>query len=126
MKWFHRRRLEHLADKLVGEGPYVKIGPVPAHKFDMQYVFARERGAESINQAAFNPRKCNTAACALGWAVSDPWFFKKGTLDYMGPDFWGLSSIQYYTIFIFSSYDNGRFVEAGVVAERLREAARTG
>ncbi len=125
MKWFHKVRLERLADKLTGEGAYAKVGPVPAHKFDMEYIFAKSRGGKSIKSKQFNPKKCNTAACALGWAANDPWFLRKGTLDEFNPKFWGTTGSQYCELFMAGSYDDGRRVKAHVVAARLRKAART-
>lgn len=125
MKWFHRKRLERLADKLVGEGAYAKIGPVPAHKFDMQHLFVGIQGGEPIVRTDFNPIECNTAACALGWADSDSWFIRKGSLHDLPSEFWGLYPSHFQNLFMANSYDDGRWVEASVVAARLRKAART-
>lgn len=116
MKWFHRKRLIRLADKLEGKGPYAAVGPVPPHKFDMRYLYTAFRGCSDVMPSQyFNPRKCKTAACALGWARIDPWFF-------------GLNSDQFEHLFAASSYgvERGRFAKAPKVAARLRETANKG
>lgn len=77
-KLFHIARLIRVADMLDGVGPYKKVGPVPSHKFDMEYLYCLYAGGINISLPMFNPRKCKTAACAIGWAKSDPWFKKKG------------------------------------------------
>ena len=74
----HKKALLRLADKLLGEGAYKKIGPVPKHKFWMSYWFATKKGGTGVSQYSFDPIKCKTSACAVGWAMSDPWFKKRG------------------------------------------------
>lgn len=71
-KQYHKNRLIRIADMLEGRGPYADVGPVPDHKFDMQYLYCAFAGGIEIVSQIFNPRKCKTAACALGWAKSDP------------------------------------------------------
>ena len=117
----YRNRLNRLADKLEGKGAYEEIGPVPAHKFDMANVWSECKGGGHIEQEDFNPRRCNTAACGIGWAVSDPWFRKRGLRD-DNPFFWG--PVNYFGLFLASNYDEGRHVKASVVAACLRRAAK--
>lgn len=119
LKWYHRVRLIRLADKLEGKGPYAAVGPVPAHKFDMRYIAQAHQGGEKIDDSLFDPDHCNTAACALGWAKSDPWF-KKGERGCFGLDF-----MQHSYLFSAHWYHDygGRLVSSAVVAARLREVA---
>lgn len=67
-------RLIRLADKLEGKGPYEEVGPVPTRKFSMQHWYSEHRGGTSLYPDDFNPDQCKTAACACGWAATDPWF----------------------------------------------------
>lgn len=118
LKWYHRVRLIRLADKLEGKGPYAAVGPVPAHKFDMLNVAQEHRGGLGISTDKFNPKKCKTAACALGWAFSDRWFQRTG-LDF------GVDNETWQYLFQAYSYidQGGRLVAPAVVATRLREVA---
>lgn len=118
-KWYHRVRLIRLADKLEGKGPYAAVGPVPPHKFDMRYIAQKHQGGREINHVSFDPEHCNTAACAIGWAKSDPWFKKDARLSF------GLNFPEHLYLFESSKYTNegGRLVPASVVAARLREIA---
>jgi len=116
-------RLIRLADKLEGVGPYQEIGPVPKNKFDMQYLGSEKRGGGSISFTDFNPKECQTAACALGWADSDPWFVKEGIEKDSCWDFWGVTTGEYDRFFFAESYPGGRLVSREVVAARLREVA---
>lgn len=123
LKWFHCSRLIRLADKLEGKGPYAKIGPVPPHKFDMQYLFADKKGGDCIGQSAFDPHQCNTAACALGWAKSDPWFINIGlgsTANFFGMD-QDISNFNY--LFMAYNYPAERYVNTSIVAARIRRLA---
>lgn len=130
-KWFHMKRLLRVADMLEGEGPYADVGPVPSHKFDMQWMYSAKTGGEWIMKRYFNPRRCNTAACALGWAKADPWFRKKGinSSHIMPSVFFGLernlfaSRDEFTYLFIADSYDDGREVSQHEVAARIREVA---
>ena len=99
MKWFHKARLNRLADKLEGKGPYIKAGPIPREKFDMEYLFSAR-------------------PCALGWMLSDPWFNDRCDL--------GVTEAQYRRIFLATSYRAQRNVHPRVVAKRLRVVARHG
>lgn len=128
MKWFHRRRLIRLADKLEGKGPYTDAGPVPEHKFDMLFLFTQMRNGHSIKRQDFNPRQCETAACAIGWGETDPWFVSKGLRDALWTNFFGISNTYAGELFNASYYrrHGGRHVHPSVVAARLRQAAKDG
>lgn len=65
----NKERLLRIADKLVGAGPYVEVGPVPPEKFDMT-------------------QWCGKAACAVGHACVDPWFNERGLKLGDGPGIW--------------------------------------
>ena len=134
MKWFHRVRLNRLADKLEGRGAYKKVGPVPVKKFDMMNLFSefRWRGKE-INKNEFDPEQCKTAACALGWASVDPWFMERDIDGYRNASadrstFFGLTDAQFGHLFYADHYRGlgGRRVKPSAVAGRLRKAAREG
>lgn len=127
MQQFHKNRLLRLADKLTGEGVYRVAGPVPAHKFDMADWFSRYRGsAEVIGLDDFNPRKCKTAACAVGWAISDPWFASKGLRIgyYDSADFFGISSSDSEYLFSPTNYFNIVSPNPVTVAKRIRNFVR--
>lgn len=115
LKWYHRKRLIRLADKLEGKGPYAAVGPVPARKFDMQHLAQEFKGGDSIDEDEFKPHECKTAACALGWAGSDPWFNRR-------MDFGTGRALSAY-LFHAYNYKAGRNVRASTVAARLREVA---
>lgn len=127
--------LLRIADKLVGEGLYDKVGPVPRHKFDMEFLFCERRGSETyISFEDFNSEQCNTAACAMGWAMSDLWFKKKGFATYstwenkLGLDLDSGSFIHSETEYLFesSSYSAGRNVAPSIVARRIRRFVKRG
>ena len=87
-----KTRLLRLANKLDGSGPYRKVGPVPRHKFDMRDFWLSRRGGACINFSDFKPNQCKTAACAVGWAASDPWFTERGLYEEWSSAFWGLGN----------------------------------
>ncbi len=74
----NKQRLLRLADKLQGVGAYDEIGPVPLRKFEISQWAADMKAGARIEFEDFNPDRCNTAACACGWAGSDPWFKRHG------------------------------------------------
>ncbi len=125
LKWFHRVRLNRFADKLAGEGAYARIGPVPPHKFDMRYMYQEKQGGRSIVREDFDPHHCNTTACALGWALTDPWFLKhvfKDRTNSITAE-WGLHLRTYKTLFYNHAYTQGRGVSPQIVAACLRRVA---
>ena len=134
MKWFHRRRLIRLADKLEGKGPYTAAGPVPEHKFDMRWLFTKRRGGGESNRDGFNPLECKTAACALGWGLSDPWFVKRGLARHNIDSFLGFATGFFVDEELFNRLFEARFygshggrrVHPSIVAARLRQAAQDG
>lgn len=65
--------LIRLADKLDGVGPYADVGPVPPDKFEMTEWFRW-----SVLGPNIDPNGCGFAACAMGWACTDPWFQERG------------------------------------------------
>jgi len=118
----YSERLIRLADKLEGVGPYKEVGPVPDKKFDMKYLWSKKKGGGIILLKDFNPSECNTAACALGWAATDPWFEENGS--YYTGAYWGISLAQYSRLFCAESYLEGRRVTQKKVAARIRRVAR--
>lgn len=76
-KWLLR-----LADKLQGTGPYTKTGPIPRNRFDMTQWVERfiPNSVDIVIEGCFILEKipCGTAACACGWAGTDPWFCRRG------------------------------------------------
>lgn len=72
--------LIRLADKLDGVGPYAEVGPVPAKRFEI-----REWFRWSVMGPNTDPQGCGFAACAVGWACTDPWFKEFGLVPGAGP-----------------------------------------
>jgi len=81
----NKEALLRLADKLEGVGPYKNKGPVPIHRFNMNW-WCEDELVES--KAKYNEKakavvaglnlSCGSSACAAGWAGSDPWFRDRG------------------------------------------------
>jgi len=124
MRSYHRDRLLRLADKLDGSGPYEEVGPIPYRKFYMNSWFAGEQGGYEINQEDFNPHKCNTAACAVGWAYSDSWFRKRKLRSPLECDihggheqFWGMTDETFDRIF----GSRQRLVKPQTIAKEIRK-----
>jgi len=89
--------LLRLADKLQGVGPYANEGPIPASRLHMNvWLNLRHPTPTVISIHGLKVIKenfpCGTAACACGWAGSDPWFRKRGF--FTGPDF-GVCYVKY-------------------------------
>jgi hypothetical protein len=80
----NRIALLRLADKLEGTGPYKEAGPVPTERFDMGSWVVEDpktidvRMNDKIVEVVEKNLPCGTAACAAGWAGSDPWFQERG------------------------------------------------
>lgn len=58
-------KLDMLADKLVGEGAYKSVGPISPKKFDI---------TDLIKDDKFKPEDDSFCACAMGYAIYDPYF----------------------------------------------------
>jgi hypothetical protein len=72
----NKTALIRLADKLEGIGPYKKDGPIPRERFNM---FTWTGNEVKLKDDKVLPNlPCGTAACACGWAGSDPWFRRRG------------------------------------------------
>jgi hypothetical protein len=79
--------LLRLADKLVGEGVYKDVGPVPKTLFNMDTWIGDKLIEEKIPKKVkewiaanvdSGVEACGTAACACGWATTDPFFRERG------------------------------------------------
>jgi hypothetical protein len=138
----NKEALIRLADKLQGNGPYEKAGPIPICKFDMSTWIQSFIGISNftkyisgVGNVMAKEVPCGTAACACGWAGSDPWFQERGF--YCGPGlgiFYKCSSdfnavakffdIDYYTSrYLF--YPNSMYDQTpNGVAMRIREVVR--
>jgi hypothetical protein len=94
--------LLRLADKLEGKGPYMKDGPIKKNRFNMGIWVNSEETIKmeynkKLNRDVVLPNlTCGTAACACGWAGSDPWFRKRGfyTTPYNNVIYEGLSDFS--------------------------------
>ena len=120
--------LLRMADKLVGEGAYTSVGPVPLHKFDMEYLYCEQRGdGAGIFQEKFKPRQCKTSACVLGWSMVDPWFKRRGlkTADRLF-DAMEISEEEFEILFVAQNYKQGRLVPRRTVANRIRKFVAAG
>lgn len=79
-------RLLRLADKLQGEGAYVEVGPINLEKFDLESWIGKlggERERKVVTSAILN--ECGTTACAIGHAMLDPWFRRRGLVPKFDP-----------------------------------------
>ena len=127
----NRVALLRLADKLEGKGPYRKAGPIPPARFNMSLwvQFPDHKYNEKLGKhVAKTNLTCGTAACAAGWAGSDPWFRKRGfyTLGYNEVYYKGEYSFQaVQKLFKLSNLEvYGIFANPGTpreVARRIRD-----
>jgi hypothetical protein len=90
--------LLRLADKLEGKGAYSDAGPVPKVLFNMDAWIGEKLPEEQVSKKLkawleanvdSGVEACGTAACACGWAASDPFFRMRGL---------GLRNIRGYAI----------------------------
>ena len=58
----HMERLQRLADKIDGTGPYSSDGPIPPERWAFMVWWLKSRGS----------------GCAIGHATQDPWFQSRG------------------------------------------------
>ena len=116
LKRHHRERLLRLADKLEGKGPYADVGPVPVKKFDI-----------SDTLEGNDPNDCGFSACAVGWAIIDPWFKKRGLIWHGvwsakgAQQFFGIANPDVDYLFMPESYRPPRYnPRPATVAKRIR------
>jgi hypothetical protein len=115
----HKERLLRLADKLEGKGAYEKDGPVPEHKFDID---------NWVTGPGYTPLDCGTAGCAIGWALTEPWFNEEGLNldgDSTAPVYGGLDGWNAVQAFfgLHSGDAQGLFNQAWNVTEKPTEVA---
>jgi hypothetical protein len=80
--------------------------------------------------------RCNSVACAIGWAMRDDWFQRQGFVwrsrgpYYQGHEHWkavrvffGLSREEAFDLFHIARYEHAT---RSIVAERIRAAAEAG
>ena len=131
----NRERLQRLAELLDNVNPRL---------FDMDH-WARHVGRDGTDFHDSDKIECRTAACAVGWAASDPWFREQGlTLKkgfhshdhdgyYWSPafaDFLNAGAVEAFFdleydeanhLFIGSEYNKNEVVTPAIVAARIRE-----
>ena len=121
----YKNRLLRLADKMLGEGPYEKAGPVPEHKFNIRCYFSvSSTSGCGIERSQFNSLKCNTAACGIGWALVDSWFASRG-LSFANStmSFFGITYVEEHYLFFPESYSD-RYPTASQLAKKLQEVVK--
>jgi len=126
-------RLLRLADKLLGEGAYARVGPVQVEEFDLMQWFAIDFACTTLNNFLAAPVGCGTTACTIGHAVADEWFSSRGLETHWDSitDFFCLAGGEVSTLiggredmYLFSmgAYVDDDYVpDPKTVAERLRE-----
>ncbi len=113
----HQTRLLRIANKLLGEGPYAKVGPVPKRKFNLRKFF----------MGTINPDECGFVACAVGHAATDPWFNRQGlSTETMSSGLFWFGDVNFEgryaweDLFAVASYRFRSSTRPGTVARRIR------